>query len=168
LDQGGLREVETQIRVSNGIGWSPDNAVMYYIDTRAAEIRKYDYDIETGVLSGRRVFAVVPKEKGRPDGLTVDSEGRVLVALYTGSRVHIYAPDGALDGVIDFPVPNVTSLTFGGADLKTLYVTSASQGLSVAQLEAAPQSGRIFAVEMQTPGLPEARFREFPPPLFPK
>ena len=165
LDQGEIREVETRIRVSNGTGWSPDNKVMYYVDTRTAEIRCYDYDITTGTISGRRTFATVPHEDGRPDGLTVDSEGQVLVALYAGSRINIYTSEGVLADVIRFPVPNITSLTFGGNDLKTLYVTSASSGLTTVQ-QGGAQSGNLFAVEMNTHGIPDVRFKKIPAPEF--
>jgi sugar lactone lactonase YvrE len=152
LDETGIQEVVTGVRNSNGLGWSPDNKKMYYADTPTQIVREYDYTIETGKLSlDYRPFAVIPKDDGRPDGLTVDSKGRVLVAIWSGSRINVYKSDGVLEDVIRFPVPNVSSLAFGGDDLKTLFVTSAAS-------KDAPLSGCVFMTEMPIPGIPEARF----------
>jgi L-arabinonolactonase len=149
---------ETGIRTSNGIGWSPDDRTMYYTDTRVSRIHAYDYDIETGENTGRRDFVVVPEETGYPDGLTVDSAGYVWSANWGGGRIVRYAPDGEIDRVVATPVSRPTSLTMGGPDLRTLFITSAREGLSAAALAGEALAGGIFALDVDVPGLPEARF----------
>lgn len=158
LDERGLHEHATNIHISNGTGWSPDNKTMYYTDTVRRVIWQYDYDIETGAADNRRPF-VEFSGAGRPDGLTVDSQGRVLTALWPGWCVEIYAPDGKLDGKIELPVPQVSSCAFGGGDFKTLYITTAFSGMSAEKRREAPLSGHIFALPMDVPGLPEVPFR---------
>jgi len=144
---------------SNGIGWSPDGATMYYTDTWARRIDAIEFDPETGTLGPRRVFVRddVPGE-GVPDGLTVDREGGVWSAKWDGWRVVRYAPDGSVDRIVATPVQRPTSVAFGGADLDTLYVTSARIGLDPAALRQAPQSGGLFALDPGVRGLPEPEY----------
>lgn len=158
LDERGLHEHATGIHISNGTGWSPDNKTMYYTDTVRRIIWQYDYEIETGAATNRRTFAEFTGP-GRPDGLTVDAQGRVLTALWPGWCVEIYAPDGKLEDKIELPVPQVSSCAFGGADMKTLYITTAATGLSPQQLADAPFSGRLFSIDLDVGGLPETPFR---------
>ena len=146
------------IRTANGLGWSPDDRLMYYTDTRTNRIDVFDFDIATGSLANRRVFAEVPQDSGFPDGLTVDAQGFVWSAKWDGARIVRYAPDGRIDRVVAVPVPRPTSLSFGGADLGTLYVTSARDGLDDAALVRHPLSGAVFALELGIRGLPEPRF----------
>jgi len=155
---GTLQVVEDGIVTSNGLGWSPDDAVFYYTDTMAHAIHAYDYDVEAGTLSNRRLFAEVPHDAGRPDGLTVDSQGYVWGTHWEGWRVTRYAPDGAVDKVIDMPVARPTSCGFGGRDLSTLYITSAAMDGIFPVGEREPQAGSIFAVPCEVAGLPEPRF----------
>ena len=146
----GLDLVEADIAISNGIGWSPDGSIMYFSDTHRGTVFAYAYDLETGRAGDRRVFAQVPIEIGVPDGLTVDSAGRVHVCVWRGARINVYAATGALDQVIAMPVANPTSCCFGGRDLRTLYVTTAAA-------EGDPLSGRLFAMDVGIAGLPSAR-----------
>ncbi|SDR48079.1 SMP-30/gluconolactonase/LRE family protein [Pseudovibrio sp. Tun.PSC04-5.I4] len=146
---GSFEVKETGIAVSNGLGWSPDARTFYFVDTVIGVILAYDTAPGTGELSNKRVFATIPESEGRPDGLTVDAEGGVWVAIWDGWRVNRYLPDGSLDRVIDLPVPRPTSVTFGGQDLTTLYITSARTRLPAATLAEAPLSGGVFAC---TPG----------------
>ncbi len=157
LDERGLSEQANGIGISNGLGWSPDNKIMYYTDTPKRTIWQYDYDIGTGEAANRRIFREF-KDTGRPDGLCVDSQGRVLTAQWPGWGIEIYTPDGVPDGRIDLPVPQVSSCAFGGDDLKTLYITTARE-LNPAQLEEAPLSGSLFVIEMDVPGIAETPFR---------
>jgi sugar lactone lactonase YvrE len=158
LGKGGLAEFERDIFISNGLGWSPDNSIMYYTDTLRQTIWRYDYDFSSGLPSRRREF--LKKElPGRPDGMCVDSAGRVLTALWGGWGVEIYSPDGKLEDRIDVPVPQASCCAFGGADLKTLFITSARSGLTADELHNAPLSGAVFAVEMEIPGMPGALCR---------
>jgi sugar lactone lactonase YvrE len=158
LRQGEMVEREQEIYISNGLGWSPDHKTMYYTDTVRHVIWQYDYDIDTGLASNRRVFVEKPGP-GRPDGLCVDSAGRVLTALWPGWGIDIHNPDGSLAGHIEVPVPQVSSCAFGGADLKTLYITTARAYMSPEALAQAPLSGAVFAIEMDIPGLPEHPFQ---------
>ncbi|MEM7442826.1 MAG: SMP-30/gluconolactonase/LRE family protein [Pseudomonadota bacterium] len=138
------------ITVANGLYWSPDLKHFYFVDTVPGNIYVYDAAVGTGNLANRRVFANVPESDGRPDGLCTDSEGGVWCAIWDGWRVNRYTPDGRLDRVIDLPIPRPTSVAFGGADLKTLYITSARTRLAASTLSEAPLSGGLFAC---TPGV---------------
>ena len=155
---GSLHQVERGITTSNGLGWSPDNTVFYYTDTMQRAIHAYDYDIDTGTISNRRLFAAVPDESGRPDGLTVDSAGYVWGTHWEGWRVTRYAPDGSIDKMVEVPVARPTSCNFGGRDLSTLYVTSAAMDGIFPKDPREPLAGGIFAIPCDDPGLPEPRF----------
>lgn len=137
----------------NGIGWSPDNRIMYFTDTMVRTIWAYEYDVTRGDLGQRRVFAWLDAHDGLPDGLTVDAEGFVWSAVWDGWRVIRYAPDGGIDREIRLPVQRPTSCMFGGPALDTLYVTSASVGL-----QGAPLAGGLFAVRPGVAGIPETPF----------
>ena len=96
----------------------------------------------------------MPLDVGVPDGLTVDAAGRVYVAVWRGARLNVYAPDGTLDEVIAMPVPHATSCCFGGTDLRTLYISTSRHGLSEAEMARHPDSGLLFALPVDVPGLP--------------
>lgn len=150
--------MDAGFHVSNGLGWSPDDRRFYFTDSGARRIYVYDFDIEAGAIANRRVFAELPEGVGTPDGLTVDSDGYVWSAHWDGWCVTRYDPAGAVDRVINLPVPRPTSCMFGGDGLSTLYVTSARIRLSAKQLAEAPLSGSIFAVQTGARGLPETPF----------
>ena len=114
---------------------------------------------DTGAVSNRRVFVSMSQSEGRPDGLSVDAEGYVWLAIWDGWRVARYTPDGQIDREINMPVPRPTSCCFGGADLKTLYITSARVRMSQASLNEAPLSGALFELPVSVPGQPIAEFR---------
>lgn len=144
--------------IGNGLGWSPDNRVFYFTDSTARRIYAYDFDIASGEIGNKRVFASVPDDAGFPDGLCVDASGHVWSAHWDGWRVTRYAPDGSIADVLRMPVPRPTSCAFGGAALDTLYVTTARIGLDAKALAAAPASGSILAVKTSSRGLPESAF----------
>lgn len=146
------------IKTSNGIAWSPDDRTMYFTDTPTFEISAFDYDLDSGTIANRRVFARVPPGEGRPDGVTIDSEGCLWSAHFDGWRVTRYAPDGSIDRVVRLPVQNVTSCAFGGPDLDVLYITSATEDLSPEALTQQPLAGGIFALRPGVRGLPMSRF----------
>jgi sugar lactone lactonase YvrE len=148
-------EMDTGFTVSNGLAWSPDNKIIYICDSPARHIYQYDFDSETGGISNKRIFAIVAEDAGFPDGLTVDSKGYIWSAHWNGWRITRYKPTGEIAQVIPMPVPHVTSCSFGGSDLKTLFITTASRGLSAAELTKAPQAGYIFAITTQVHGLAE-------------
>ncbi|MDP8977412.1 MAG: SMP-30/gluconolactonase/LRE family protein [Actinomycetota bacterium] len=132
------------VTISNGLGWSPDGATMYYIDSPTGGVDAFDYDPDTGAVAGRRRLTDVAGPQGIPDGLTVDAEGCLWVAVFGGGRVQRHAPDGALLDTVTLPVTQVTSCAFGGPDLDELYITSARQGLSEEALRDQPHAGGLF------------------------
>lgn len=146
------------ILVSNSLCWSPDGKVMYFADSPRREIGAWDYDTATGTIANPRIFAHVPGETGTPDGSTVDAEGYLWNAQFGGGKVVRYAPDGTVEREIAMPVTRPTCCAFGGADLKTLYVTSGRVMASAAELAAEPLAGALFAIACDTPGLPETPF----------
>ncbi|MHA1566247.1 MAG: SMP-30/gluconolactonase/LRE family protein [Alphaproteobacteria bacterium] len=144
--------------VTNGLGWSPDNKTMYFTDSAGRTIYAYDFDLATGEMENRQVFARIEADGGFPDGLTVDGDGFVWGAHWDGWRVTRYVPTGRIERVVDLPVPRVTSCAFGGAGFDILYITSARVGLDGSALAKAPLSGGIFAVQTNAKGLPEPLF----------
>lgn len=138
------------VTVSNGLAWSPDGLMAYYIDSRTRRVDCFDYTAD-GTLGNRRAFVDIAEKHGIPDGLTVDSEGGVWVALWGGSAVHRYTAAGDLDEVVAVPVSQVTACTFGGIDLSELYVTTSALGLDAG---AEPLAGSLFHCIPGTRGLP--------------
>ena len=155
LDPGPrLNPVVKNVTVSNGLGWSPDGSRMYYADSPLRRVDVFDYDPATGEAFARRTFADLSDAEGVPDGLTVDLDGCVWVAMWGGSALRRFTPDGQPDAVLPVPVSQPTSCAFGGPDLADLYITSASVGLTEAQLAAQPLAGRLLHVRPGPIGLP--------------
>jgi sugar lactone lactonase YvrE len=145
--------------VTNGIDWSRDGRTLYFVDTTEHLIHAHAFDMASGTPGTARVFARVPEADGYPDGLTVDAEDHVWSAHWGGARVTRYAPDGSIARVVELPVPRCTSCCFGGPELDTLFVTSASIGLDAAALRQAPLSGGVFAITgLGVRGRPAGRF----------
>jgi sugar lactone lactonase YvrE len=155
----GFSRMESGFVIGNGLGWSPDNRVFYFTDSIARRIYAYDFAIDSGTISNRRVFATVPDDAGFPDGLCIDADGHVWSAHWDGWRVTRYAPDGRIVDVLRMPVPRPTSCAFGSPRLDMLYVTSARIGLDGQALARAPWSGSVLAIEPGATGLPEPHFR---------
>jgi sugar lactone lactonase YvrE len=151
---GSVRVVLGNVTISNGLEWSPDGSRAYYNDTPTHRIDVFDYDGASG-LSGRRPFAEIPAESGAPDGLTVDDEGGVWVALYGGSAVWRYTPEGMLDEVIEVPAKQVTACTFGGTDLDQLFITTSREDLKPGE---DPLAGSLFRSAVGVAGLPVREF----------
>lgn len=150
---GSAEVVLDDVTVSNGTGWSPDGRLMYYVDSPTRRIDVFDHDGER--VAGRRRFAVVEEGAGFPDGLTVDADGCVWVALWDGGAVRRYTPDGTLDRVVELPVPRPTACAFGGTGLTDLYVTTARTGLSAPSALA----GSLLVLPGAGEGLPQPPFR---------
>ncbi|MFZ5673573.1 MAG: SMP-30/gluconolactonase/LRE family protein [Pseudomonadota bacterium] len=152
---------------SNGPSFSPDGRVMYHSRTHDRAIYAHDIDPVTGEAGKGRVFATIEPEAGVPDGSTVDAEGYLWSTHWGGARITRYAPDGSVDRVIEMPVASPTSCAFGGPDMTTLFVTSASirfiDGkwvyLDKAGFARTPMEGAIFAIATGIRGLPEPAFR---------
>lgn len=151
---GGVRTVLRGLTIPNGIGWSPDGSTVYHVDSGARTVFAADYDPATGGFGARRPLYRRADGDAVPDGLALDAEGAIWVAVWDGGEVVRLAPDGHVVSRIDVGVPRPTSVAFGGAGLERLYVTSARQGLTAAQLAAHPDSGRLFVAEPPVPGLP--------------
>jgi sugar lactone lactonase YvrE len=144
------------IGISNTLAWSPDQRRFYFGDSLANVIWSYDYDPNTGAIANEAPF-FKDFDRGVPDGSTIDAEGYLWNCRYYGGCIVRVAPDGRIDRVVEMPVRNVTTCTFGGSDLKTLYVTTAS-------IDAAPSdrlAGGLYAIQCQVAGQPENRFRAF-------
>lgn len=153
------RKLLDGVRISNGLAWSPDYKIFYYIDTPTRQVRAFDYDLDTGNISNPRVVVEIPSEMGFPDGMTSDMEGRLWIALWGGSRVSKWNPlTGRLEAEIAIPAPHVTACVFGGPRRNILYVTSARVGLDESALAANPLSGALFQIQTQTTGMPTFEF----------
>lgn len=155
---GEATKMRGDIIVPNSICWSPDDRVMYFADTYRMQIRSFKFDANSGRISDETLFAETRDRKGRPDGSTVDAEGFLWNAEYDGWRVVRYTPDGRIDRVVELPVSSPTSCSFGGPNLDILYVTSASQRKSEAELAVQPHAGGVFAIHVGVSGLPEPEF----------
>jgi sugar lactone lactonase YvrE len=151
---GSVQVVLEHVTVSNGLDWSPDGARVYYNDTATQRIAVFDYDREAG-LTGRRLFVDLSAEAKRPDGLTVDVQGGVWVALSNGGAVRRYTPDGVLDAVVEVPARKVTACTFGGPNLDQLFITTSREGLEPG---ADPLAGSLFRAVVGVTGLPVREF----------
>ena len=148
----------TGLTVSNGLGWSPDRATMYFIDSPTQRIDTFDFDLDGGEIANRRTLVEIPKAWGLPDGMTVDADGFLWVAFWGGSAVRRFDPTGAVASLVEFPVSQVTSCAFGGQDLSDLYVTSARDGLSEDRLAEEPLAGALFRLHPGVRGQPPHRF----------
>lgn len=150
--------VVSALTISNGLGWSPDARHMYFVDSPTRRIDVFDYDLPNGTASNRRALVEIEDTPGVPDGLTVDVDGGIWVALWGGSQVRRYAPDGELTVVIDLPVEQPTSCTFGGRGGDVLYITTARYGLSAHQLAGSPTAGSVLACRPGHRGNPAFAF----------
>jgi sugar lactone lactonase YvrE len=151
---GSVRVVLENVTISNGLEWSPDGSHAYYNDTFTQRIDIFDYNGESG-LTGRRPFAEMPAQAGGPDGLTIDEQGGVWVALYGGGAVRCYTPEGVLDEVIEVPAKMVTACAFGGQDHSELFITTSREGLEPGE---DPLAGSLFRSAVGVAGLPVREF----------
>ncbi len=139
----------------NGMAFSPDGRTMYHSDSRQDYVFAWDFDAASGAISNQRVFLAMDIQEGRPDGAAVDSEGYYWICHVGGWHVARYSPDGKIDRVIGIPVQRPTMCAFGGDDLRTLYVTTATFPLSDAALRKQPLAGGLFAMDAGVAGIPE-------------
>lgn len=151
---GTVTRVLDGLTISNGIGWTPDGSRAYYVDTGTGRLDVFDYDLGSATLSGRRPVATVDPERGAPDGLALDAEGGIWVALWQGSAVHRYTADGRLDAVVELPARQVTACAFGGPDRDRLFITTSRQDLA----DAEPAAGAVFVADVGVRGAPVATF----------
>ena len=150
--------VLTGTTISNGLGWSPSGRSFYFIDSPTCRVDVFDCDLATGTLENRRPLAAVEVEGAVPDGLNVDAEGCVWVALHGGWGLNRYSPEGELVAEIRLPVAKITSCCFGGPELRDLYVTTRRDGLSDAEVAEQPLAGALLRLDVGVAGLPTDTF----------
>ena len=142
------------ITISNGIGWSPDDSLMYFVDTPTSRIDSFDFDPIDGQIANRRCVVEIPRDSGSLDGLAVDEDGFIWVAVWGAGEVRRYSPGGEHVSSLKLPVSAPSSCAFGGVDLGTLFVTTARLSLSSDELIAQPTAGGIYAANVGVRGLP--------------
>jgi sugar lactone lactonase YvrE len=158
LDPNGtLATIDSGYTIPNGFAWSPDDRTMYLADSHPRTIYAYDFDVVSGEARNRRPFAQTA-EGTMPDGATIDAEGYLWSANVGGWGISRFATDGTLERRLELPVQRPTSVIFGGDDLRTLFITTASRRLTPEQLAAQPLAGAILAVRVDVPGLPAHAF----------
>lgn len=171
LERGATRlgwgpQQDLGVKVSNGLAFSADGTSLFQSDTPNHVIYRFTFDAASGQVGERKVFARLPVKGeeavygGRPDGAALDAEGCYWSAQYEGGRVLRFSPQGEIIGVVRVPVTRPTMIAFGGADLRTLYITSAREGAPDDELALQPQAGGIFAVRLDVSGRPEPLYRD--------
>jgi len=154
-----VTEIADGIEIPNGLAWSPDDRVMYHTDTHANMVSAYAFDLVRGERGARHDFFPFDRQKiGGVDGAAVDVEGGYWTVLFRGAKLIRILPDGRVDREIALPVSQPTMPAFGGADLKTLYITSATEGLEEPALDAQPHAGGLLAVAVDVAGCPVHAF----------
>jgi sugar lactone lactonase YvrE len=163
LDRSGRTELILEgLTISNGLGWSPDGRTMYLADSGPGVIHAFRFDAEQGTISEDRLLVDVPEEIGSPDGLTVDAEGDLWVAIYGGGRVQRYAPDGRLREELLVPAEQTTCCAFAGLGLHRLFVTTGTENWTDEQRRAEPGAGLVYMFETDATGRPAAPYRPAP------
>jgi sugar lactone lactonase YvrE len=144
--------------ISNGLGWSPDGATFYFIDSPTGRVDALDFDPASGAIENRRPLAAVEGESAVPDGMNVDAEGCLWVALHGGWGLNRYSPEGELLAEVRLPMARITSCCFGGPELRDLYVTTRRDGLSDAELGQQPLAGALLRLDPGVAGQPTYAF----------
>jgi sugar lactone lactonase YvrE len=144
--------------ISNGLDWSPDGSTMYYIDSTPRRVDRFAYDAATGAIADRTTLIPIRDGAGFPDGMTVDAEGFLWVALWDGWGVERYAPDGRLDRRVEVPAAQASSCAFGGAELDLLFITTAQEGFPPGGEREQPHAGGVFVCRPGVRGRPPFRF----------
>lgn len=142
------------VAMSNGIGFSPDGEQLYYVDTATHQVDRFDYDVDTGRVAERQPLRRIPADVGLPDGLAIDEEGCVWVALWGACQVWRLAADGELVGVVEVPASRTTSCAFGGSRRDLLYVTTACEGGDDLDVDRDGAPGAVFAAHVEVAGAP--------------
>ncbi len=159
LDGNGVcEEIVGGVGLSNGLDWSPESNLLYYVDSLEGGVDVFDFDLDDGAVSRRRRLVDIDSGDGAPDGITIDADGCLWVALWGGACVRRYTPGGVLDVEIPVPVSQVTSCGFGGDAMDVLFITSAAGGLDAAAQERQPHAGGLFCVEPGVKGQPTAMY----------
>jgi sugar lactone lactonase YvrE len=155
---GNCDQMRDGLRSSNGLAWNLDGDRFYHVDTPTRAISTADFDLTRGVLGRAETFVDLQDTPGVPDGIATDVAVGVWVAMFGGGQVRRYLADGALDRVVDLPVSHPTSVAFGAADLRTLYITTSRHRLTPEAAAAQPHAGAVFAVSVDVAGTAVATF----------
>lgn len=163
VERGTIRDAGKQVTVSNGVAFSVDNRTLYHADTTAHRITAYEFDVANGHIGNGRIFKQFSMDKsqqygGRPDGAAVDSEDAYWCAMYEGGRLLRLSPSGEILREVLLPVRCPTMIAFGGADFRTLYITSARHNRPNAELAQHPLSGCVMSMQVDVPGVPEPSY----------
>lgn len=150
------------LSTSNGLDWSPDTRTMYLADSGPRVVHAFDFDVDRGTISNGRVLISLPEHGGTPDGLTIDADGDLWVAIWGAGRIHRYSADGALRQELIVPAAQTTSCAFAGPGLHRLYVTTATEDFSDEERRADPAAGLVYRFETTATGRPAAPFRPNP------
>ena len=153
-----VARIRSAVSIANAISFSPDGRSIYFADSRKGQIERASFDAHTGNVGSWSVLVESAAAPGIPDGATVDAEGFIWNARYKGGCIARFTPDGDLDRLIELPVSQPTSCAFGGPDLRTLFVSTATQKLSVAELMSQPLAGNLLALDVGVAGWPESAF----------
>lgn len=148
-----------EITISNGLAWNQKKDKFYYTDTPTGDICSFDFDLSSGKISNRSVIRNIDNSEGYPDGMTIDTENNLWIALYGGAKVIRIDPDsGKTVFEVQLPVPKVTSCTFGGNKMNELYITTCRENMSDEEIRNFPLSGSLFKADVPFEGLPAYRF----------
>lgn len=154
-----LTRLVEKARISNGLAWSADTRILYYIDTPTRQVQAFDYDLASGRIANGRMALEIPESLGWPDGMTSDADGKLWIAMWGGAQVTRWDPiTGVLLEQIPVPALQSSSCVFGGADMNELYITSARKGMRQAQLAEYPLSGGVFRLKTNVRGMPTFEF----------
>ena len=160
LDRDGRTNmVLGNLTIPNGIGWSPDGRTMYLVDSGPRVVHRFTYEPRRGAVSDRQPLITVPEDVGAPDGLTVDAQGDLWVAIYGGGRVNHYSADGRLLDTLFAPAAQTTSCAFAGPALDVLFVTTATENWTDEQRRAEPAAGLVYRFHTDVTGRPAEPFR---------
>jgi sugar lactone lactonase YvrE len=152
--EGRCTPVLTNLTISNGLAWSADGNTMFHVDSGAGTVSAFDYDLSDASVANRRCLVRLEPDDGMPDGLCLDAEDCLWVAVWGGSQVRRYTPQGELTTVVGVSASQPSSCALGGPEARTLYITTARVGLPPDALAAQPDAGRLFCVEVGTAGPP--------------
>jgi sugar lactone lactonase YvrE len=148
------------VTISNGLAWSEDSRVMFYIDSPTRRVDAFDFDAAEGRIANRRTLIEFGEQDGWPDGMTIDANGCLWIAMWGGSKIAVVdSSNGARVAEMAMPVSQPTSCTFGGEDLRDLFVTSAWEGMSKQQRDAEPLAGSVFHLRTEVTGQPVHSYR---------
>ena len=155
-----VRRVLSDVTISNGLVWTQDEKMLYYIDSGTSQIAAFDYDKDSGNILNRRVVVEIPAEDGFLDGMAIDANGMLWVAIYGSGEIRCWNPENGelLETITVRGAKFVTSCAFGGPNLNELYIASASEGLTDEQKKEQPLAGSLFRVEVDATGVPAWEF----------